>query len=95
MGNVEIKLNFGAAQIENAKNVFGLDGEPEQREIWFGEVIDGLAGRDARLWPGTRPSTATTCRHWSGSAAGRRRWMPGCSRRVRSGSAARSCRATG
>jgi hypothetical protein len=47
MGNVEIKLNFGAAQIENAKSVFGLDDEPEQREIWFGEVIDGLAGRDA------------------------------------------------
>jgi hypothetical protein len=47
MGNVEIKLNFGAAQIENAKGVFGLDGEPEQREIWFGEIIDGLAGRDA------------------------------------------------
>jgi hypothetical protein len=46
MGNVEIKLNFGAAQIENAKTVFGLEGEPEQRKIWFGEVIDSLAGRD-------------------------------------------------
>ena len=32
---------------------------------------------------------------WSGSAAGRRRWMPRCSRRVPGGSAARSCRATG
>jgi hypothetical protein len=49
MGNVEIeiKLNFGAAQIEKAKIVFGLDGEPEKRRIWFGEVVNGLDGRDA------------------------------------------------
>lgn len=47
MGNVEIKLNFGAEQIEQAKIVFGLDGVPEQRQIWFGEVVDGLDGRDA------------------------------------------------
>ena len=47
MSAVEIKLNFDAAQIEEAKRVFGLDGVAERRRIWFGEVVDGLDGQDS------------------------------------------------
>jgi hypothetical protein len=47
MGDVEIKLDFGATQIEQAKIVFGLDDQPEQRRISFSEVINGLDGRNA------------------------------------------------
>jgi hypothetical protein len=42
---VEIKLNFGTSQIEEAERVFGLDvaaGDP--RRIWFGEDRDGRDG---------------------------------------------------
>jgi hypothetical protein len=39
MGDVEIKLDFAATQIEQAKIVFGLDDQPEQRRISFSEVI--------------------------------------------------------
>jgi hypothetical protein len=47
MGDVEIKLDFAATQIEQAKIVFGLDDQPEQRRISFSEVINGLDGRNA------------------------------------------------
>lgn len=47
MVDIEIKLNFGAPQIDSARSVFGLDGEPEHRRIWFAEITDGLDGRDA------------------------------------------------
>ena len=45
--DVEIKLDFAATQIEQAKIVFGLDDQPEQRRISFSEVINGLDGRNA------------------------------------------------
>ena len=45
--DVEIKVNFDADQIEQAKQVFGLDRESKKREIWFGEVVTGLDGRGA------------------------------------------------
>ena len=39
---VEIRVNVGAAQIEKAMQVFGIDpDEGKQRRIWFGEVVDG------------------------------------------------------
>ena len=45
---VEIKVNFGAAQIERAMQVFGLDpAAGKDRRIWFGEVTDGRDGPDA------------------------------------------------
>jgi hypothetical protein len=45
--DVEIKVNFGADQIEKAKKVFGLDRESKDRKIWFGEILTGHDGRDA------------------------------------------------
>lgn len=46
--DVEIKLNFGASQIERAKEVFGLDpARADKRDIYFGEVRSGQEGRDA------------------------------------------------
>jgi hypothetical protein len=45
--DVEIKVNFGALQIEQAKQVFGLDRESKDRKIWFGEVVTGRGGRGA------------------------------------------------
>jgi hypothetical protein len=46
--DVEIKVNFGADQIEKAKHVFGLDPDKaDNRKIWFGEIVSGRDGRDA------------------------------------------------
>jgi hypothetical protein len=45
---VEIKLNFGAAQVEEAMQVFGLDvAAAKPRQIWFGENRGGLDGPGA------------------------------------------------
>jgi hypothetical protein len=45
---VEIKVNVGAAQIEEAMQVFGIDpDEGKKRRIWFGEVVDGRDGPGA------------------------------------------------
>jgi hypothetical protein len=44
----EIKVNFGAAQIEKAMQVFGLDPDAgKDRRIWFGEITNGRDGREA------------------------------------------------
>ena len=44
----EIKLNFGAAQIEKAMQVFGIAPDKgKDRRIWFGDIRDGLDGLDA------------------------------------------------
>jgi len=46
--DVEIKVNFTGAQIEQAKDVFGLRADDaEEREIRFGEIRTGADGRDA------------------------------------------------
>jgi hypothetical protein len=45
--DVEVKMNFDATQIEQAKQVFGLDRESKDRQIWFGEILSGHDGRDA------------------------------------------------
>jgi hypothetical protein len=45
--DVEIKVNFDAAQIDRAKQVFGLDRESKERSIWFGEIVTGRDGGDA------------------------------------------------
>jgi len=48
LDGVELKLNFDADQIDNALRVFGFDPDAgSSRRIWFGEVVDGLGGRDA------------------------------------------------
>ena len=45
---VEIKVNVGAAQIEQAMQVFGLAPDKgKKRRIWFGEVVDGRDGPGA------------------------------------------------
>ena len=44
----EIKVNFGASQIEEAMQVFGLDPDAgKERQSWFGEITSGRDGRDA------------------------------------------------
>jgi hypothetical protein len=44
----EIKVNFAAAQIDKAMEVFGIDpAAAKQRRIWFGEVVSGRDGRGA------------------------------------------------
>jgi len=46
--DVEIKVNFEGAQIEQAMQFFRLDpGEAKKRKIWFGEVLTGEGGRGA------------------------------------------------
>jgi hypothetical protein len=48
LDGVEIKLNFNDAHIDAALGVFGLSTDAgKARRIWFGEVLDGLEGRDA------------------------------------------------
>jgi len=48
LDGVEIKLNFDAAQIDDALRVFGFAaGEGKPRRIWFGEVLDGVGGPGA------------------------------------------------
>jgi len=45
---VEIKLNFGASQIAQARELFELDRDDgKARRIWFGENRRGLDGRSA------------------------------------------------
>ena len=48
LDGVEIKLNFDAAQIDDALRVFGLGADAgKPRRIWFGEILDGAEGAGA------------------------------------------------